>query len=97
MGNAVAGVNGGEEAEVVAVAGGGVRDARVAELQGKDAGKGGPDDEGGDEVTGPAAKGEAAMSATSCTGRVAVAEDPNEVACVAAEWSEGKAARFMRT
>jgi hypothetical protein len=50
-------VHGGEKAEVVAVAGGGVGDARVAELQREDAGEGGPDDEGGDQVAGPAAEG----------------------------------------
>ena len=33
MGNSVARVDGGEEAEVVAIAGGGVGDARVAEEQ----------------------------------------------------------------
>ena len=57
VGNAVLWMDGGEKAEVVAVARGGIGDARVAEQQREDAGEGGPDDEGGDQVAGPAAEG----------------------------------------
>ncbi len=57
VGDAVLRVDGGEKAEVVAVAGGGVGNAGVAEEQREDAGEGGPDDEGGDQVAGPVAEG----------------------------------------
>ena len=53
VGNAVLGVQGGQEAEVVAIARGSVGHARVAEKQRKDAGEGGPHDEGGNGVAGP--------------------------------------------
>ena len=68
VGNSVAWVDGGEKAEVVAVAGGGVGDARVAEEQREDTGEGGPDDEGGDQVAGPAAEGGAGDVGDELTG-----------------------------
>ena len=92
VGNSVLRMDGSEKAEVVAIARGGVGDAGVAEEQREDAGECGPDDEGGDQVTGPAAEGGVAMSATSWKGSGA-----DWAACVAAARSEGRAARFIRT
>ncbi len=91
VGNAVLGMHGGEKAEVVAIAGGGVGDAGVAELQREDAGEGGPDDEGGDGVAGPVAEGGAGD-----VGDELHAEGGGFGGVrAAAPRSEGSAARFM--
>ena len=57
VGDSVAGMDSGEEAEVVAALRGGERDARVSEKKREDGGEGGPHDEGGDGVSGPLTEG----------------------------------------
>ena len=59
MGYAVARMNRVEEAEVIAVAGGSIMDARIAEQQRKHRSKRGPHDESGHEAAGPDAEGRA--------------------------------------